>query len=83
MWNIITDNIILLVNILLLLVLVLYWKYGRKNVSWPPGPRPFPIFGCLPQLISSGKPLPEMIRHHRKLYGDISAFPLLRMNFGD
>ena len=77
------DNMVLSVNILLLLGLVLYWKYGRRNISWPPGPRPYPLVGCLPQLISSGKPLSEMVRHHRKVYGDISSLPLLQMNIGD
>ena len=76
-------NMILLVTIFLVLLLVLFWQYGRKDRYLPPGPKPYPFVGCLPQLISSGKPVPEMIRNHRKLYGDISAFPLVRINLGD
>ena len=77
------DNMILSVNILLLSVLVLYWKYVRENRSRPPGPRPYPFIGCLPQFISFGKSLPEFGRHHRKMYGDISSIPLMKMNIGD
>ena len=77
------EDIILYVNILILLLLILFWKYGRNTSPGPPGPRSFPFLGCLPHLISSGKPLPVIVKNHRKIYGDISAFPLVRMNFGD
>ena len=83
MLNLVIGNMILVVLILFLSVLVLFWKYGRKHVPRPPGPKPYPFIGCLPQFISANVSIPEMVRHHRKTYGDISSFPLMRMNLGD
>ncbi|KAJ5647291.1 cytochrome P450 [Penicillium lividum] len=69
--------------LLFLLFPVGYFATRSRGPPLPPGPKPYPIIGNLPQLVK--KPLPEQLTEWHKLHGPIISFwsgPRLMISIG-
>lgn len=70
--HVLTDNSRLTTTVALAGVstaLLLYY-ITRPKVKYPLGPRPWPIIGNIPQILSSG--LETFLEKNRALYGNVS-----------
>ncbi|XP_023933256.1 cytochrome P450 2H2 [Lingula anatina] len=68
-------TVLIFVTVLLLSMWML--SYSNSRVNWPPGPVCFPVVGCLPQLMISGKRRqPTDLLQWYDTYGDIMHIKL-------
>ena len=65
--------------LIFVLSFLVFFKLIKKQKKRPPGIPTFPIAGALPWMAIKKKSLIEMVKDDRKLYGDISMFPVFNL----
>ena len=71
-------DLTLLMFLSFFLTFLICYKLLKKSKKLPPGIYSFPIAGAMPWMMIKKKSLIEIVKDDRKLYGDISRFPIFQ-----